>query len=515
MKRTKELRTLPRLYFSRRRKQPAPRRTIPLKKALSKELKNHVFASKAVNSKKPTLECSFCTSKFRTKNTLISHLNSKHPMKDDSDPEVETIEPHPFHCHTCNLQFKGKRPLNAHNKLEHPPEKTKKKTPRKNGDFACSECDSVYQTQASLRAHQRRLHKSTVHRCGTCDYVTNYEYRLKEHEKKHKEPGDAGPVKCDLCDEVLPSKMIFNTHRKQKHQRTVDPENPEAPATYECLACKYRFAKKDDLARHRRLVHLNAGRFYCKLCRKWYQDVSKKLHRLEYHTPVELVCDYCQKKFKTKNRLIQHLGIHDKSHLCHVCGNKYSTKLFLKRHMMRHSKEYKEFCGECGKAFYHKYELRAHMVTHSDERPFVCKICNVSYRSLNYLTEHVKTHDAENRKRFKCTLCDFESFHRQSLRFHMNVHKDAAAKVSCEICSKVIMKYHLKNHLKLHTGEKKEICEYCGRKFAMRKNLIVHWRIHTGEKPHACKLCGKAFSQTTSLKYHMRSHEPKEVEAGS
>ena len=64
----------------------------------------------------------------------------------------------------------------------------------------------------------------------------------------------------------------------------------------------------------------------------------------------------------------------------------------------------------------------------------------------------------------------------------------------------------------IHTGEKRNICKYCEKKFSQRQNLKRHIRIHTGERPFLCKVCEKSFGNSTALKRHELIHTKDNME---
>ncbi|XP_063887685.1 zinc finger protein 467-like [Scylla paramamosain] len=51
-------------------------------------------------------------------------------------------------------------------------------------------------------------------------------------------------------------------------------------------------------------------------------------------------------------------------------------------------------------------------------------------------------------------------------------------------------------------GERRFVCNVCGRSYKRRDNLSQHQRNHTGERPYVCHRCGSSFSQRWALHYH-------------
>lgn len=232
------------------------------------------------------------------------------------------------------------------------------------------------------------------------------------------------------------------------------------------------------------------------------QEESKKL----LIGPVK--CDQCNKVFKKERYLNVHKTLHGANvHICYICGAKMTSDYYLKIHVMRHNKQFTEYCEICNKGFYLKANLRNHMIMHNEEKAYICEICHKSFRSRIYLRTHMKIHNQpETRKKFKCELCSFETFYSYCYKEHMWTHT-GESQVACEVCGKLVRRQYMKIHIRMHTGEKPEVCEFCGKAFSARPYLIKHRRTHTGEKPYKCKICEKRFTQRGTLSVHLRRHE--------
>lgn len=102
-----------------------------------------------------------------------------------------------------------------------------------------------------------------------------------------------------------------------------------------------------------------------------------------------------------------------------------------------------------------------------------------------------------------------------NLKTHIqSEHSDPAQegedkKHECWICHHTFKSRPLlSSHMKCH-GERKFLCDDCGKRFKTQLALKLHIRVHTGEKPYKCEVCDKSFAQASSLAYHKRLHTGK------
>ena len=115
--------------------------------------------------------------------------------------------------------------------------------------------------------------------------------------------------------------------------------------------------------------------------------------------------------------------------------------------------------------------------------PMVCQECGITLLNRTKLKEHVYSVHKKGRTKVKCQHCDFSSFNK------------------CVV----------KEHERTHTGDRPDVCKFCGKGFTSSRTLRNHERLHTGAKPYSCRYCDSKFVQRTSVNVHVNSHHKIEV----
>lgn len=236
---------------------------------------------------------------------------------------------------------------------------------------------------------------------------------------------------------------------------------------------------------------------FCDICQQPLESFSHaRTHfRNEHNTIGYLIC--CGKKYKQRNRLIDHLNTHfNVQYPCPVCGKTFDAKAYLTRHMAHHESVKLFECDHCGKRFSKKYLVRNHILgVHRYENvapSYACHIegCSKLFVNESRLKHHLKyTHSSIDQE--ICEICSKSFKTKAAIEEHMRIHyRRPEDRFKCDICGHFIadlksFKRHLKNH---ETEGLDNICHICGKKSpnlnALKKHITF---VHEKEKSYQCR----------------------------
>ena len=166
------------------------------------------------------------------------------------------------------------------------------------------------------------------------------------------------------------------------------------------------------------------------------------------------------------------------------CEKYFRDKHDKKEHVLKHLKKRALHCDQCPKTFYTTRDLNTHKRSLHVVDPTICQECGITLPNKSRLKLHSsRFHPQKPKKEYKCQHCDFISIHMNSTQ----------------------------EHERIHTGERPDLCKFCGKGFTSKGTLRNHERLHTGVKPYVCRYCDSRFVQRNSAKVHVNTHHKTEV----
>ncbi|KAH7710022.1 Protein kinase [Aphelenchoides avenae] len=186
---------------------------------------------------------------------------------------------------------------------------------------------------------------------------------------------------------------------------------------------------------------------------------------------------------------------------CPTCGKEYSHRKSFRHHREAHN-DALHACDQCDK----KYKMRGSLLehirnAHTETGQFICDECGKSCPYKKALYAHKRW--VHSGRLFECPICG-KTMSPGSSSYHMAVH--AGHSCECDVCGKVCPNTAaLGNHKRREHSEAKQRCQHCGKVFRWASDLRMHVVIHDEKRDeYRCGLCPRTFKTRKGHEHHRR-----------
>jgi len=342
---------------------------------------------------KGRIQCRICKKIFLTGNLFVNHgyqhsksgAGNKTGTKQKSTASKSDVNLHgTIQCQKCGVKFQTVATYKEHKTLN----RCKAMT------FPCNICEKVFYLIGSRDRHRSVFHPSVpgvssigtkrnpfggkrILKCEQCDKTLSTYRQYQRHKATHSE---LRPFVCALCDKAFKIKAYLHDHIKTKsHLQKVEENNGVdiqiEGAESKCKSCANVYPTYLELFEHTCKEHAEERPFKCEKCWRNYKSKNKLLrHIMSFHDKIdretkkpkqtEFDCPHCEKTFKRKATLDDHINYHITSRpfLCSECGASFKYRQSYSRHLKdMHTNTGQHPCEHCGKVFKRKTNLVQHL----------------------------------------------------------------------------------------------------------------------------------------------------------
>uniref|UniRef100_A0A0A1WCZ8 Krueppel homologous protein 1 n=1 Tax=Zeugodacus cucurbitae TaxID=28588 RepID=A0A0A1WCZ8_ZEUCU len=187
-------------------------------------------------------------------------------------------------------------------------------------------------------------------------------------------------------------------------------------------------------------------------------------------------CEYCQKVFKNRSRMLTHRRSHEPDrpkYECEECGRLYATKQAKDVHVRSYHNRNGLKCPICDKVFVINKLLEVHMRYHTGDFPYVCDICGQKFAQMCHLNTHKNV--KHNSVRFSCEHPGCGKYFTSSASLRNHEFSHGTMPFECAYCKRG---YPAKAKLKVHIRQKHDIEVSLEQMEEMRKFHVMRSKLN-------------------------------------
>ncbi|KAG7202177.1 hypothetical protein KM043_015857 [Ampulex compressa] len=444
-------------------------------------------------------------------------------------------------CTPCNSYFKTKQSLMKHMQLH---------CPRK---YTCRKCSLCFELVEDLAKHEATSHlkvtldfDKSVKDCHQCDrqfvsWEMLRQHRLRDHLGEDIKIGTN--TWCSLCNRFFPTIDMYQNHIQLHQFGNYTPSNT-LPQVIEPITISP--ARMDESPREMKREHFleNTKSLTCPTCGKVCTQQSALSNHMRTHEPKRHKCDICGRSFGLFIRLAAHrMSEHNLQPAMSPIMASVEQEEALNAE--REAREAREARTKAARSRTYSEMLEKNDIPNEDEPSTKrnassnanafknvarCGICLQWFSDHTTMLTHLQTHsDNYTCKTFSCHVCKKSFKEKWQLFRHEMSHKrtDTALMYTCMMCNKSFAdKSTYKMHQKTHIVDKTYHCSKCNKIFFKEVSLLTHQctgeilfnkknappksvqksLLSNNSKRYKCSKCNASFSSSQSRNCHMKIH---------
>lgn len=196
---------------------------------------------------------------------------------------------------------------------------------------------------------------------------------------------------------------------------------------YTCKRCTFRTKKKYSIQRH--MARHGMSRYLCSICGKHLADAVELRDHIRFvHNNDRLKCQVCNLTFRSRQGLHQHKAVHSGDNniaFCQLCSKQFASVQSFKLHKQAKHEGRTYSCKYCQKVFKYRVGMNDH-ITVCEHNPdhennpvkiYPCSLCDKSYKRKTTLEEHLNSFH-KGILGFACEMCEKSFSSRSALHRH-------------------------------------------------------------------------------------------------
>ncbi|KAK1119774.1 hypothetical protein K0M31_013188 [Melipona bicolor] len=441
--------------------------------------------------------CAPCNSYYRTKESLMKHMQLHCPRK--------------YNCRKCSACFELVEDLAKHEATNH----LKVTLDFDRSVLDCDQCDRQFVSWEMLKKHRLCDHLTQINEIGTNTW-------------------------CSLCNRFFPSMENYQSHI-QLHEIS---NYTSTKALQLMNQQSVKVLKSEETSKEVKREHFaDASKsLTCPTCGKICTQQSALSNHMRTHEPKRHKCDICGRSFGLFIRLAAH-RMSEHSQQPTMSPVMASVEQEEALNAEREAKEAREAKTRASKTRTYSEMIEREDIPNHEEPPpkrnvplntnafknvARCGICLQWFSDHTTMLTHLQTHsDNYTCKNFTCHICKKSFKEKWQLFRHEVSHKptDSATMYTCTVCNKSFDKNTYKMHQKTHIVDKTYHCPKCNKIFFKEVCLLTHQCTETAfgkkgvsskssqksaslsnSKRYKCSKCNASFSSFQSKNSHMRVH---------